>query len=106
MAKTKTIGRSILRRARALVPLLAVMFVAVQLAALVHEYEHVFHHHEGPCAQHFMADNLAKAPAPPLLLMVASASVSENISPSLLVLLSRTVPSAVARGPPRLLAIV
>ena len=80
--------------------LLLVAFFAAQVSALAHEYEHVFHQHDEPCAQHVLADQLAKAPAPPPPAVVAHALVAAATLPSIHFLIARTVPDRTARAPP------
>lgn len=94
------IRRFIPRLLHRLPALLAAAFIATHTAALAHEYEHVFHQHDEPCAQHVMADQLAKALAPvpptlPLLEPLVDAPAAVSVSRG-----ARPAPSYIARAPP------
>ena len=80
--------------------LLLVAFFAAQISALAHEYEHAFHQHDEPCAQHVLADQLAKAPAPSPPAVAAHALIAAAAMPPIYFLISRTVPDRTARAPP------
>jgi hypothetical protein len=79
---------------------MAMAFVITHTAALAHEYEHIFHQHDEPCAQHAIADHLAKAPAPLLPVLPALEPTADAPMPVGISRDSRPAPSYVARAPP------
>jgi hypothetical protein len=83
------------------VMLVAIILLASQLTALTHEFEHVLHQHEVPCALHVAAEHLTvvTAPAPPLVaaptpLAAMPLANADLASP-------RSERSTAARAPPR-----
>jgi hypothetical protein len=81
--------------------LLVIVFVAAPVTALAHEFEHVLHKHEAPCALHVAADHLSMvtAPVPPLEMppvpMAGEPSSPQNVRRPL------RARSTDARAPPR-----
>jgi len=60
--------------------LLVVLFVAVQVTALCHEFEHIAHRHDAPCGLHVVADHQMFASAPDPALPVAPAPAVRRAS--------------------------
>ena len=105
MATTFTAGSRVTlvppRIVRLFVALLAIIAITSQVTALAHEFEHVLHQHEAPCALHVAADHvtIVTSPIPPLAATptpVASMPVSKTS-----VLLPLCERSSDARAPPR-----
>jgi hypothetical protein len=65
--------------------LLVAVFIAVQAAALSHEFEHLLNRHDAPCGLHVAADHqvIVVAPPPPAAAPLAAASRSFSVSPQL-----------------------
>jgi hypothetical protein len=94
----KTMARA--GAARFLVAFLVITFVASYVTALAHEFEHVLHQHETPCALHIAADSLsiATAPTPPATPITILVGGMSPCQPSLLV--AQCPRSSGARAPP------
>lgn len=89
------------RISRVFITLLAIIVVTSQMTAQAHEFEHVLHQHEAPCALHVAAEHLTivTSPVPPVVATptpLASMPLS-NAS----VLLPPCVRASDARAPPR-----
>jgi hypothetical protein len=88
------------RSARIFRILLVIFFIAAHVTALAHEFEHVLHQHEAPCALHVAADHLAMATAPVPALAVSPAPLPGKLAPSQVARLPLQARSAAARAPP------
>lgn len=80
--------------------LLVIVFIAAQVTALAHEFEHVLHQHDAPCALHVAADHLVIVAAPAPALAVAPVPGAGTLSPPKVVLLPPRARSSDARAPP------
>jgi hypothetical protein len=80
--------------------LLAAVFVYASTAASAHEYEHIFDEHNEPCAQHVLADNVAKAPAPLIRAWDPSAANESAVSRKAVQFVTGAPQRQTARGPP------
>ncbi len=80
--------------------LLMAVFVAVQVTALSHEFEHVVHRHDAPCGLHVAADHLVIVSAPEPAPAVGLAPATGDVSRSTGAPLSPPVRPRGARAPP------
>ncbi len=82
--------------------LLAGLFLLTQVAALAHEYDHVLHKHEVPCAQHSFASGLDAACTAHALPAAAPPVAAAAICLPSHDLPSRPAAAYAVRAPPRL----
>jgi hypothetical protein len=82
--------------------ILVIIFIAAQVTALAHEFEHVLHQHEAPCALHVAADHLSMVTTPMPALAVSPVPLTDKLSLSQNVQPQLRPRSAAARAPPRL----
>jgi hypothetical protein len=106
MAITSTAGRrekllASRPEARLLIALVAIVFLTSQLTALTHEFEHVLHQHEAPCALHVAAEHLTIVAPPSLPLPAALTPLAAMPLANTDVLPSFGERSTAARAPPR-----
>jgi hypothetical protein len=88
------------RSLRTVHALLVIVVIAAQATALSHEFEHVLHRHEGPCALHVAADHLMMVAAPEPAPALAPEPVARLLSPLQVVLLPLPARPSDARAPP------
>jgi hypothetical protein len=81
--------------------LLAIVFVATQVTVLSHEFAHLLHQHDAPCALHVAADHLTMVAPPEPAMAVAPVSVAGALSPPRVILLPFRAGPTEARAPPR-----
>lgn len=94
--------RSARTRRSGLLALLLAVFLTGQVSALVHEFEHVLHQHDAPCALHVAAEHLAMASVPVPGNAVMPVPATRAASPSLVEPPPASVRPSGARAPPLL----